>query len=82
MAYASDSRTSSVSFGTRMSEVFFGLFEGYRAWRQYRRTLNELQGLSARELADLGLNADSIKAAAFDATFGKTNPSHDHGGSI
>jgi uncharacterized protein YjiS (DUF1127 family) len=45
--------------------------EAYSAWRLYRRTLNELQGLSVREMDDLGLNRSMLRQAAFEAVYGK-----------
>jgi len=45
--------------------------EAYSAWRLYRRTLNELQGLSVREMDDLGLNQSMLRQAAFEAVYGK-----------
>ncbi|MEP3347877.1 MAG: DUF1127 domain-containing protein [Litoreibacter sp.] len=39
--------------------------------RVFRETLNELQALSGRELADLGMSRGSIKAVAYEAAYGK-----------
>lgn len=39
-------------------------------YRDYRRTLNELRALSARDLADLGLEPDAIKRIARRAAYG------------
>jgi len=36
----------------------------YKDWRAYRRTVNELSGLSNRELADLGINRADIPFVA------------------
>ncbi len=71
MAYVSGNRASTLTLGNRLGEIFSGLSEAYAAWRVYRRTLNELQGLSNRELDDLGLNASTIRAAALEAAYGK-----------
>ncbi len=71
MAYVSGNRSTTISIGTRLSEVFTGLSEAYAAWRIYRRTINELQSLSVRELDDLGLNRSMLKAAALEAAYGK-----------
>jgi len=71
MAYTTGTRATSISFGHRLSEIFTGFAEAYAQWRLYRRTLAELQELSGRELDDLGLNKANIRAAAFDATYGK-----------
>ncbi|MDG4647704.1 DUF1127 domain-containing protein [Roseibacterium sp. SDUM158017] len=73
MAYVSSNRTTTVSVGTRFAEIGKQAAEAFTAWKLYRRTLNELQGLSARELADLGLNRSMLRRAAFDAVYGKAN---------
>jgi uncharacterized protein YjiS (DUF1127 family) len=41
---------------------------GYRNWRKYRDTYNELIRLSPRELEDLGINRADIPAIAREAT--------------
>ena len=45
--------------------------EAYRAWRLYRNTYNELSGLSARELDDLGINRSSIRSIALESAYGR-----------
>ena len=37
----------------------------------YRRTVNELSGLSNRDLADLGIARASIKGIAYEHAYGK-----------
>ena len=37
---------------------------------EYNKTVSELQSLSNRELADLGLTRSSIRAAAYEAVYG------------
>lgn len=49
---------------------FANLAEAIALHRQYRQTINELSGLSGRELTDLGLNSSSIYAAAYEAVYG------------
>ncbi|WP_082537308.1 MULTISPECIES: DUF1127 domain-containing protein [unclassified Aureimonas] len=39
-----------------------------RTWRQYRDTVSELNGLSQRELSDLGISRSEIPAIARQAT--------------
>ena len=39
-------------------------------YRMYRKTVNELSALSARELDDLGLNRSMIKRVALEAAYG------------
>ena len=40
------------------------LMNSYRKWRSYRRTVNELNALSTRELTDLGLGRADIERVA------------------
>ena len=40
------------------------LMGSYRKWRTYRRTANELQGLTDRELTDLGIGRGDIERVA------------------
>ena len=71
MAYVSSNRTASTSVAPRLAEMFKQASEAYTAWRLYRHTLSELQELSAREMADLGLSRSSLRQAAFEAVYGK-----------
>lgn len=73
MAYVSSNRTTSLSIGGRFAEMGKQAAEAWTAWRLYRRTLDELQALSARELADLGLNRSMLRQAAFEAVYGKVD---------
>ncbi|MGP1359032.1 DUF1127 domain-containing protein [Roseicyclus sp.] len=73
MAYVSSKRTTSLSIGGRFAEMGKQAAEAWTAWRLYRRTLDELQALSARELADLGLNRSMLRQAAFEAVYGKVD---------
>jgi uncharacterized protein YjiS (DUF1127 family) len=70
MAFITGTRTNRISLGNRLTEIFSEFAEAYTKWRLYRRTLNELQELSTRELDDLGLNRSSIQAAAYEAAYG------------
>jgi uncharacterized protein YjiS (DUF1127 family) len=40
------------------------VLNSYRNWREYRSTVSELNRLSNRSLADLGLKRSDIKSAA------------------
>ena len=42
----------------------------FAQYRVYRETLNELNALSARDLADLGLNRSLVKRTAYEAAYG------------
>ena len=71
MAYVAGNRSTNMSLGNRLGEIWNGLVEAYSAWRVYRRTLEELQALSGRELDDLGMNRSTLRAAAYEAAYGK-----------
>jgi uncharacterized protein YjiS (DUF1127 family) len=43
------------------------LYNRYRRWRRYRETVRELQGLSTRELNDLGIQRTEISRLAREA---------------
>jgi len=40
----------------------------YTRWQRYSRTISELEGLSSRELADLGIARSDIRRLAREAT--------------
>lgn len=44
------------------------LYSRYRRWRRYRETVRELQGLSSRELNDLGIHRVDISRLAREAS--------------
>jgi len=46
------------------------ILRSYHNWRRYRTTLYELNGLSARELDDLGIGRSEIPAIARKAARG------------
>ena len=72
MAYVSSNRTTAtLSLGDRFAEIRKDLVEAWRAHRVYRETLAELQGLSLRELNDLGLNPSMLRSIALEAAYGK-----------
>lgn len=73
MSMVSGSQSSPLGLGARLSEVFGAFGEAYRAWRVYRRTVAELNGLDARDLADLGLHRSGIRAVALEAAYGKVH---------
>ena len=43
------------------------LIQTFRDWRSYRATVRELDRLSSRQLADLGVTRQQIKAVARSA---------------
>lgn len=71
MAFVSSNRSTTLSLGDRLAEIRADLTEAWRAHRVYRQTLNELQALSDRELADLGLSRSALRSVALEAAYGK-----------
>ncbi len=43
------------------------IYDRYRRWRRYRETVRELEGLSGRELQDLGIQRTDIGRLAREA---------------
>lgn len=71
MASITGNRTHTTSLTQRVVEVRATAAEAFGKWRVYRNTLNELQGLSTREMADLGINPSMIRSIATEAAYGK-----------
>jgi uncharacterized protein YjiS (DUF1127 family) len=69
MAYTQTSRSTPAVSGARAASVFEALAERVRRYRVYRRTLVELQALTPRELADLGLHPSMIRSIAYQAAY-------------
>ncbi len=66
MAYSETARrVENAGYGATWSTIA----DRYRRYRVYRTTLNELRGLSARELDDLGLNQAMIRSTAYKAAY-------------
>ena len=59
---------------TGLSDRFNGLLQALRDHiarrRVFRKTLSELNALSTRELADLGINPGMVRSIAFEAAYG------------
>ncbi|WP_461425345.1 DUF1127 domain-containing protein [Gymnodinialimonas sp.] len=71
MAYLTGNRTYTAPLGQRLADVRANAMQAYSNWRVYRNTLAELQDLSMREMADLGINPSMIKRIAMEAAYGK-----------
>jgi uncharacterized protein YjiS (DUF1127 family) len=50
-----------------MKFSFSGLSQRYRRWQRYRRTLGELELMTDRDLADLGISRYDIRRIAQQA---------------
>ena len=70
MAYANTHGASTHGLRDRTSEILRNLSGRVERYRLYRRTLDELNELSNRELADLGLHRSAIRATAQAAAYG------------
>ncbi|MGY3439452.1 MULTISPECIES: DUF1127 domain-containing protein [unclassified Marinovum] len=53
----------------RLQAALQAISTRYAQYRVYRTTLRELQSLTARELADLGLNHSEIRRVAYHAAY-------------
>jgi uncharacterized protein YjiS (DUF1127 family) len=70
MAYVNTSRAASVSLADRFAGSFAALKAAYARRAVYTQTLRELNALSDRELADLGIARSTITAVAREAAYG------------
>lgn len=69
MTYTSE--TIGISFSQRFAEYITSIRMRMEKSRLCRKTVTELQNLSDRDLADLGIQRDGIEALAINAAFGK-----------
>ncbi|MGL5008291.1 MAG: DUF1127 domain-containing protein [Paracoccaceae bacterium] len=70
MAYVNNSRTVSAGFADRLAAMV-ATFKAHRAQRAvYLQTVNELNQLTDRELADLGIARIAIQDVARAAAYG------------
>lgn len=67
---AIDNITSAKSSTSVVSGAVSVLREKWAQYKVYRRTLNELNSLSGRELADLGLNHSMLQSVAYETAYG------------
>lgn len=61
---------SRVGRTTRFTGFAGGLAQRFARYQTYRTTLNELQALNDRELADLGVSRGMIRSIAYQAAYG------------
>lgn len=74
MAYANITRSNGLGqsgFADRVSRLVKTLADMRETRRVYRITVRELNGLSERELADLGIHRSMIPVIAREAAYGK-----------
>lgn len=67
MALATDYISAKAGIAERARDFFGDVIEGLARRRMTRQTISELQSLSDRELADLGLHRCEIRRIAYQA---------------
>ena len=70
MAYVNSSRAASLGLSDRISTLVASVKLSLQRRATFQQTLNELNALSDRDLADLGLNRSSIRMIAREAAYG------------
>ncbi|MGH1465098.1 MAG: DUF1127 domain-containing protein [Cognatishimia sp.] len=70
MAMATDYIASTAHIELSSTSIFGTWVARFTKFRLYHKTVSDLNGLSSRELADLGLSRSGIKAAALQAVYG------------
>jgi uncharacterized protein YjiS (DUF1127 family) len=71
MAYVNSSRVARVSLGERIVAFVTVVREAAARRATYQQTQRELNSLTDRELADLGMVRNNIDAVARSAAYGK-----------
>jgi uncharacterized protein YjiS (DUF1127 family) len=69
MAYAQTASAGQFNIIARISEFAQNLRARNAQYRVYRDTLGELSDMTARDLADIGLNRSMIKSVAYEAAY-------------
>lgn len=70
MAYTAAHNTAQAGLFGRIEAFIEARREAAAKRRIFRRTMNELQSLSARDLADLGIARSQIQSVAHEAAYG------------
>jgi uncharacterized protein YjiS (DUF1127 family) len=71
MAYANESRIFSFNLVERFNSLRAELADRNAKYKIYRSTQNELNALTDRDLADLGIHRSGIQEIAFQAAYGR-----------
>jgi uncharacterized protein YjiS (DUF1127 family) len=71
MTIVTDFNVTTPSFGAALTARWTALREQMAKRALYRKTLSELQSLTGRELADLGIHRSAIRGIAYEAAFGE-----------
>lgn len=70
MAYVNSTRIAHNGFADRLNAVVASVKTAMQRRRIYAQTVRELNNLTTRELADLGIAASQINAIAKEAAYG------------
>lgn len=70
MAYVNATRSSQISLIQRVLAATSGITAALRQRQVYLSTLRELNSLSDRDLADLGIHRASLGEIAYEAAYG------------
>ena len=70
MAALAHTSIARVPASSRIAASVAALRDAYARYKTYRVTLKELESLTGRELADIGLNRSMIKSTAMEAAYG------------
>ena len=71
MAYVNSTRSLNFGLADRLGNIAKSVKLALRRRRMFNQTVRELNVLSDRELADLGIHASMIKEIATQAAYGK-----------
>ena len=71
MAYVNSTRAASYGIADRALAIVKTIRVGLERRRVFKQTVRELQALSNRELADLGIHRTMITRVANEAAYGK-----------
>ncbi|MDT8856503.1 DUF1127 domain-containing protein [Paracoccaceae bacterium Fryx2] len=71
MAYANTNRTAHHGVAYRVTSLVGSVKAYFQQRRVYSQTVRELNALSTRELADLGIHRSMITRIALEAAYGK-----------
>mgnify|MGYP002788992313 CR=1 FL=1 len=70
MAYANETLSVGGSLAQRLRELRATFADRRARYGLYRKTLRELEGLTERDLTDLGLSRSNIRDVALTAAYG------------
>ncbi len=70
MAYATETRTAAFGLTAVVGNITAQVSEFFAKRKVYANTINELEALNDRELADLGIARSMIKRVAIEAAYG------------